>query len=65
MRSCGSSVGKVKRSAKPSCQVSHAARVTAASGGVAGAGSAAKIITSLSLSQPCRTTLVQLPTGRR
>src|SRR5918998_2158647 len=66
MRRGGSSAGKVKRSARPSCQVSHAAlRVNAASGGAAGAGSGARIASSRSLSQPCRIGLVQLPTGWR
>ena len=35
MRRGGGSAGKVKRSARPSCQVSHALRVDAASGGAA------------------------------
>src|SRR3954464_9936431 len=65
MRSGGSWSGKVKRSAKPSCQASQAARVTTASAGAVHAGSAARITASLSLSQPCRIGLVQLLTGWR
>src|SRR3954449_795342 len=42
MRRGGSSAGKVKRSARPSCQASHAARGAAASGGAAGGGSASR-----------------------
>src|SRR3954465_14648109 len=65
MRSNGDSVGKVKPSARPSCQASQARRVTAASGGAAGGGLVARVNPSRSLSQPCRTGLVQLPTGWR
>src|SRR5215218_9741322 len=65
MRSGGSWSGKVKRSARPSCQASQAARVATASAGAAHAGSTARITASLSLSQPCRTELVQLLTGWR
>jgi hypothetical protein len=54
-------VGKVKRSARPSCQASRALRVAAAS---AGAGIVATIVANRSLSQPCRIGLVQLLTGR-
>src|SRR5205085_8804718 len=52
MRSGGSWSGKAKRSARPSCQASQAARVATASAGAAHAGSAARITASLSLSQP-------------
>src|SRR3954447_3129996 len=65
MRSGGSWSGKVKRSARPSCQASQAARVATASAGAMHAGSTARITASLSLSQPCRTELVQLLTGWR
>jgi hypothetical protein len=65
MRSGGSWAGKAKRSAKPSCQVSQAARVTTASASAAGGGSVVRTPSSRSLSQPCRTGLVQLPTGWR